>query len=200
GIRIEPGEIETQLQKHPSVKEAVLIKKGVDNEFLSAYVTVSGEALSGTPGEIFVDTLAEYMKEKLPVYMVPSHIGILEDIPRTPNGKIDYDALTVWEDEKESYIAPVNQTEQKLQGLWSRILKREPVSTGDHFFALGGNSLNVMNLIATIHREFDVRIPLADIFNNPTIQLQAGLISAARHEEHRRIEVAEERDYYALSS
>ncbi|MCP5054903.1 MAG: AMP-binding protein, partial [bacterium] len=200
GIRIEPGEIETQLQKHPSVKEAAVIKKGVGNEFLCAYVTVTGEELSGTSGETFTDTLSKYMKEKLPAYMVPSHIGVLEDIPRTPNGKVNYDALMAWEDEKESYIAPANKTEQKLHELWTGILKLDPISASDNFFTLGGNSLNIMNLISTIHREFDVRIPLADIFNNPTIQLQAGLISAARYEEHRHIEVAEERDYYALSS
>ncbi|MCP5051041.1 MAG: amino acid adenylation domain-containing protein, partial [bacterium] len=208
GIRIEPGEIETQLQKHPSdnVKEAVVIKKGDANEFLCAYVTIDGGALSDTSGEIFVNTLAEYMKEKLPAYMVPSHIGILEGIPRTPNGKIDYEALIAWEDEKESYIPPAGQTEQKLHELWTGILKQDPdrIGAADNFFTLGGNSLNVMNLISTIHREFDVRIPLADIFNNPTIQTQAALIRpqtlTTPTEKYAAIQPVEKRDYYPMSS
>ncbi|MCP5053871.1 MAG: amino acid adenylation domain-containing protein, partial [bacterium] len=205
GIRIEPGEIETLLQKHPSanVNEAVVIKKGVENEFLVAYVTVAGEAQSETRDEsaALVDTLAEYMKEKLPAYMAPAHIGILEDIPRTPNHKVDYEALMAWEDEKESYVAPGNKTEQKLHELWTGILKRERIGATDNFFTLGGNSLNIMNLNAAIHREFDVRIPLTDIFINPTIQKQALLINPqAPTEKYSAIQPVEKRDYYPMSS
>ncbi|MCP5051819.1 MAG: amino acid adenylation domain-containing protein, partial [bacterium] len=209
GIRIEPGEIEALLQKQPSVKEAVVIKKGVaspaskgmDNEFLSAYVTAVSEVVSETPGETLVDTLAEYLGKNLPAYMTPSHISLLEDIPRTPNGKVDYEALMVWEDEKESYIAPGNKVEQKLHELWTGILKLERIGATDNFFTLGGNSLNVMNLISTIHREFDVRIPLADIFNNPTIQKQAALINPeTQTEKYSAIQPVEKRDYYPMSS
>ncbi|MCP5045662.1 MAG: hypothetical protein GY940_00710, partial [bacterium] len=210
GIRIEPGEIETLLQKHPSVQEAVVIKKGVappaskgdGNEFLTAYVT-TGEAVAETSNEslALVDTLITYMRENLPAYMVPPHIGVLEDIPRTPNRKVDFEALTVWEDEKESYIAPGNKTEQKLHELWTGILKSDRISTTDNFFTLGGNSLNAMNLISTIHREFDVWIPLADIFNNPSIKKQAELIRPETPtKKYSVIKAVEKKDYYPMSS
>ncbi|MCP5049924.1 MAG: amino acid adenylation domain-containing protein, partial [bacterium] len=122
-------------------------------------------------------------------------------IPRTPNGKVDYEALAAIEDETENYIAPANDVERKILELWSDILKLESgdISTADNFFALGGNSLNIMNLISRMHREFDVRIPLGDIFNSPAIQLQAKLIAAAQPGKYASMEPAEEREYYPLS-
>ena len=213
GIRIEPGEIETVLQKHPSVIEAIVVKKRIvsqlhaeiDNGFLCAYVTVTGKLQPENSGGTFVDPsiLAEYMRETLPVYMVPSRIIVIDDIPKTPNGKIDYKALTIPGDDKRDFIAPTSRIERKILELWREILKLDStgISITDSFFALGGNSLNIITFISRIHQEFDVKIPLIDIFNNPSIREQAELILCQTPtEKYFTIEPVEKRDYYPMSS
>ncbi|MCP5045772.1 MAG: amino acid adenylation domain-containing protein, partial [bacterium] len=207
GIRIELGEVETLLSRHPLVKEAAVIKKEQPNhpsrnEFLCAFVTA--KTVPGAADGDFVETIARYLKERLPSYMVPSQILAVADIPRTPSGKTDYKTLAVVPEEKERHVSPGSPVEQKLLKLWTGILKSERISATDNFFTLGGNSLNVMNLISAIHREFDVRIPLADIFNGPTIQKQAALInpqtSTTPAEKYSAIQPVEKRDYYPMSS
>ncbi|MCP5053032.1 MAG: amino acid adenylation domain-containing protein, partial [bacterium] len=194
GIRIELGEVETILQAHPQVSGAVVIKRAgeaEDNEFLCAYVTT---------GATVTSEIESYLKDKLPAYMVPSRIVPLEEIPRTPNGKIDYKALENLEEKQEDYIAPANDIEQKLRELWAGVINAERIGVTDNFFALGGNSLNVLKLIARVFKEFKVLFPLGDIFNNPTIREQAQLITGGKTEEYSAIQPVEEKEYYPLSS
>jgi fengycin family lipopeptide synthetase D len=198
GIRVELEEIENILQKHPQVKEAAVLKKELSHhsELLCAYVVEKGinESL------IDIDQLKSYLSGQLPDYMVPAAIVIIEDMPRTPNGKIDFKTLAALELEKEGYAAPRNNVQSKLVELWSDLLKTEKIGIKDNFFALGGNSLKVMTLISRIHRDFAVKIPFAAVFNNPTIGQQAELIGKEEEERYSSVEAVEQKEHYLLSS
>jgi amino acid adenylation domain-containing protein len=206
GIRLEPEEIEHLLVKHPLVKEAVVLKQTVstnnDTELLVAYITGTGQ---NTPGnESLHDHLKDYLSGQLPVHMVPGKILEIEKMPAKPNGKIDYDALPVLlETETQACVPPANEIEKKLLRIWSEVLKNENFGVTHLLFELGGNSLNVMALISSIHREFNTRLTLGEIFNNPTIQKQARLIEGRRTADRVPANAAtqpvETKEYYALS-
>ncbi len=200
GIRIELEEIEAALVKHPFINEAAVIKKIYQNskEFLSAFVSIKKEIPPADRS--FITMIKEYLTHKLPSYMMPAEIIIMEAIPRKPNGKIDYMTLASLESQDYEYIPPAGKIEIKLAELWKGILGIEKIGTRDDFFARGGNSLNIIVLISKIHMEFDVRIRFIDIFTNPTIKGQAELIRAAQKDIYVSIEPAEKKEYYPLSS
>jgi amino acid adenylation domain-containing protein len=205
GIRIEPGEIESLLMKHPHINEAVVIKQEAPgennkkNEFLSAFFSGNHPIF---PGEnLFISHLKEYLQQRLPGYMIPARMVKMEKIPRTPNMKVDYKKIRQLVDRPQlDNTLPANDIEKKLLEFWFELLKVEKIGTADRFFELGGNSLNIMKLIAKIHREFDIRISLEEIFRNPTIRQQAGIIKSAKLEKYSIIPPAEEKEYYLLSS
>jgi amino acid adenylation domain-containing protein/non-ribosomal peptide synthase protein (TIGR01720 family) len=201
GHRIELEEIESILIKHHMVKEAVVVKKELLNkgELLLAYV--SENKGNGKRDRWSLTSLKKYLAENLPDYMVPTQIIKIKEIPRKPNRKIDYERLPdPSKDEEKEYILPANEIEWKLVELWSETLKLERVGVTDNFFERGGSSLNVMSLTYKIHREFDIRIPLGEIFNNPTIRQQAEIIGVSKEEKHTLIHLTEEKEYYELSS
>ncbi|MCP5049568.1 MAG: non-ribosomal peptide synthetase, partial [bacterium] len=181
GIRIEPGEIENVMLEHPTVKEAVVIKKELSNgnELLSAWVTTpggDGETELGLP-----DDIAEHVSRTLPGYMVPTAISLIESIPRKPNGKVDYEALSALETNPVAYAAPTNDVERELVTIWQETFGKENVGIRDPFFSMGGNSLNALTVSTRIQRHFEVAVPsLPDMFQNPTIEILASSIAVAR--------------------
>jgi amino acid adenylation domain-containing protein len=200
GVRIELEGIENLLIKHPSIKEAVVIKKvsGI-NEFLYSCITRSRK--SSEEADLLIQHLKKYLAENLPEVMIPTNIIILEEIPRKVNGKVDYDKISALdENSPNEYTPPGNKNEMKLAKLWSEILNIEKPDINKNFFELGGNSLNVMSLIAKIHREFNVKISMEEMFNHPTIKKQAGIIMEAKKDKYSPIEAAEKKQYYELSS
>ncbi|MGD2085184.1 MAG: amino acid adenylation domain-containing protein [Candidatus Aminicenantes bacterium] len=200
GIRVELEEIESVIMKHPLVKEAVVIKKELSprDELLCAYFT-GKEKHEPAEGEL-IDILRNYLSGQLPPYMVPGQILEIEDIPRNPNGKIDYRRLPeAGEKKKKVYILPGNNVEKRLHEIWSAIFPVKTIGITDNFFELGGNSLNLMSLISKIHREFDVRISLGEIFNNSTIRDQAKIIAETGKEKYVSIEPLEKKEYYNVS-
>jgi amino acid adenylation domain-containing protein len=202
GIRVELEEIENVLNKYPLVKEVAVVKKELSphNEMLCAYVTVKPENLDSIEESALIDTIKQYLSVKLPDYMVPAHIKILGSLPRTPTGKVDYQELPDPIAEKDTgLVPPANQVEQKILDIWSDILKIKAISINTNFFEVGGNSLNLMSLIARIHKTFDVRITLGEIFNHPTIRQQAEIIMETGNEKYASIEALEERKYYPVS-
>ena len=200
GIRIELEEIESVLLKHPLVIEAVVLKKERPNHnvLLCAYIVEKEK--NKAPRVSLAETLKKYLSERLPEYMVPAAVMKIDRIPRTPNGKIDYKALHAYKEEKQGYMAPQNYLQQKLLELWTDILKVKKIGIKDNFFTLGGNSLNVMTLISRIHKDFDIRIPLGDIFSNNTIEKQTAIIEKMKPEFHVSLAPVEKKDYYPLSS
>jgi tyrocidine synthetase-3 len=203
GIRVELEGIENVLLKYPSVDEAVVIKRDTPSaskpgeELLIAYITAKKNEAAK---ESLVEAVRTFLPGELPGYMVPPIILEIEKIPRKPNGKVDYDALPdPIKDKEKDYVAPVNDLQVKLSALWSEILKIEKISIRSNFFELGGNSLNLMALISKIHQEFDVRISLEIMFNNPTIEKLETVINKMEREQYFSIAPVEKKEYYILS-
>lgn len=125
------------------------------------------------------ETLRSFLKETLPDYMVPPYFVMLEKFPLTANGKVDRRALP--DPDKSSgagvnYVSPSNETEGRLLALWQEILEIREIGVMHNFFDVGGHSLKATLLVSRIHKEFDVNIPLKEVFEYPTIHDLAGRI------------------------
>ncbi|MDQ1354871.1 MAG: hypothetical protein QG657_5180, partial [Acidobacteriota bacterium] len=203
GFRVELGEIETRLASFPGVKEAVVLAQEEEkgDKYLCAFV-VSDDKNT-------VSELREYLTKELPDYMIPSYFVPLEKIPLTPNGKIDRKALPKTQLKAgENYIAPRNEIEKKLVELWAEILGRESlpasqleksIGINDNFFQLGGHSLKATVLVSKIHREFNVKVPLVEIFKTPILREMASLIANSGKTTSMEVEAIEQKEYYELS-
>ena len=199
GFRIEPGEIEGCLLEHDSIKEAVVIDLDYQgNKYLVAYYS----ELPDNQRELTVEELKEYLSQSLPDYMVPSYFIKIEALPLTANGKIDRKALPEPDlaGLKREYVEPVNETEEKLIEIWSQILGVGQIGTTDDFFELGGHSLKATVLVSRIHKEFEVELPLEQVFDNPTIKEMAQYILKLDQSSYQAIEKIAEADYYPTSS
>ncbi|GEN10426.1 amino acid adenylation domain-containing protein [Myxococcus fulvus] len=178
GFRIEPGEIESVLRRHPSVRDALVLvhEHGPGDKRLVAYVTVQP---GGTP------PTRESLREHLPEYMVPSALITLESFPLTANGKVDRKALPAPEGLLPSteYVAPRNPTEEQLADLWAEVLRVPRVGVLDDFFALGGHSLLATQLISRIRARLGVELPLRALFEAPTLASFAERLQAASRVE-----------------
>jgi len=151
GFRIELGEIEEALNSHPVVRECVVIAREENSgqKRLIGYVSVklgAKEAPTSAKLAELPSTLARHLQTKLPNYMVPPLILILDTLPRTPNGKIDRKALPApdspGETRERTFIAPRDEKERMLAEIWQQVLGLEKVSVQESFFELGGDSLS----------------------------------------------------------
>lgn len=179
GYRIELGEIEAAIGTHPNVAIAAVITYDVGSEKRLAAYYVNGESAVSN------QELRTYLKEHLPQYMVPSICIELEEMPLTPNGKIDRKSLphpdTVSVELDTDFIEAENKTQQQLVDIWMKILGVERVGIKDNFFDLGGHSLLATQLIARIRRELNKEISLRQIFEAPTIvQLEKVLMDESK--------------------
>ena len=167
GFRIELGEIEATLSEHEKVKDAVVVARedAQGNKRLIGYFVPAEEV---TLGE-----LKEYLRQKLPDYMVPSVLMPLEALPLTPSGKVDRHKLPKPSLDREAlgteYVAPRNETEEKLATIVGELLEIDKVGVYDNFFELGGHSLLATQFIARIRKVFDVELPLRTIFEKMTV-------------------------------
>ncbi|UCH97564.1 MAG: hypothetical protein JSV88_12130, partial [Candidatus Aminicenantes bacterium] len=201
GFRIEVGEIESQLSKHPEVKEALVLAKGDDDKYLCAYI-VSNSAKAFDKSSSISSGLRKYLSQSLPDYMIPSYFVYLEQIPLTPSGKIDRKALPKPEPEVgQGCIAPRDLVEKRLAELWSGVLgiEKHLIGIDSNFFELGGHSLKATILITGIHKELDVKLPLAEIFKRPTIRGISDFISNTEESKYLTLDVIEEKEYNELS-
>nr|AGH69808.1 non-ribosomal peptide synthase [Nostoc sp. 'Peltigera membranacea cyanobiont'] len=179
GFRIELGEIETALCQHPEVRECVVIVRTNESgdKQLVAYVVPKLSKLTASK-------LRSFLQQQLPNYMVPAAFVVLESLPLTPNGKVDRRALPT--PDKSSFtdtgfVAPSNTLERQLAQIWSEILDVELVGVKDNFFALGGHSLLAIRLMAKIQQELGKSLPLATLFQSPTISDLASLIKTEKN-------------------
>ena len=218
GYRIELGEIENQLLRYKGIKKTVVTaredKKG--DRYLCAYVVPGSlspqaadslnsiDAIPSTRSiSINVSELRDFVSNRLPHYMIPSYFIQVEEIPLTPNGKIERKALPEPQVEQgDTYTAPRDHLERKLVEIWSEVLEVEPTNIGidDDFFSLGGHSLKATPLISKIHKKMNVNIPIDSLFENPTIRALAGYVKEAKQELYVSIPAAEKREYYPLSA
>jgi natural product biosynthesis luciferase-like monooxygenase protein/amino acid adenylation domain-containing protein len=169
GHRIEPGEIEAVLAKHPAVQAgAVTAPLGADGERrLAAYTVVK-------PGATLkASALRAWLHERLPEHMVPAAIVFLPTLPLTPNGKTDRRALPAPEaaasEPARDFVAPRNAAERLVAGIWAKLLSRPQVAAHDNFFEIGGHSLLAMQMIARVRQETGAELPLRSLFEAPTV-------------------------------
>ncbi|MGH3699607.1 MAG: amino acid adenylation domain-containing protein, partial [Pseudonocardiaceae bacterium] len=166
GFRIEPGEIETVLTQHPQVTHAVVIARQdrPDDQRLVAYVV----AATGTT--LRPDLLREHLRGRLPEYMLPAAVVVLDRLPLTPNGKLDRAALPAPEfGEVGRGRAPRTPQEQVLAELFAEVLGLTQASIDDDFFDLGGHSLLATRLIARIRATLGVELTVRTLFDTPTV-------------------------------
>ncbi|MGD2089379.1 MAG: amino acid adenylation domain-containing protein [Candidatus Aminicenantes bacterium] len=197
GVRIEPGEIESVLLNHADIKEAVVVaRERIEGERYPCAFVVSERDMNQSE-------LREYLEGKLPDYMIPPVFVQLEKMPLTPLGKIDRKVLEAVEipvHRLAEYEPPADQLEEKLVEIWSEVLNMASPGVTGNFFDLGGHSLKAVILLSKIHKAFNVRITLGELFQQPTIRGLAGYIRGAKEDKFSPIEPTEKREYYPLSS
>ncbi|WP_216595498.1 polyketide synthase [Myxosarcina sp. GI1] len=172
GYRIELGEIETTLIQNDVVREAIVIcrEDNPGNKYLAAYITIAGKSVPN------IDKLKEYLYAKLPEYMVPTAIMVIEKIPLTANGKVDRKALPIPQQKSKQIVAATTDTEQKLAQIWREVLELQQVNIEDNFFDLGGTSLLGLQLIARIQKSFGVELRAVKLYQYPSIQKLAAYL------------------------
>nr|WP_233567733.1 condensation domain-containing protein [Cohnella faecalis] len=197
GHRIELGEVESALRSHESVKEATVIarKDEEGSAYLCAYFVANGN--------LGAAELRKHLLEMLPQYMIPSFFVRVEQMPLTPNGKLDRKALPSPEGTLERgtvYEAPRNALEETLANIWQGVLGVSAIGITDNFFELGGHSLKATTLVSRIHKELNVQVPLREVFQSPTIKELAQAIRGMEAHAYASIEPAPLREYYPVSS
>jgi amino acid adenylation domain-containing protein len=175
GFRVEPGEIEATLRGHTGVREATVIARedSAGQRRLVAYVVARQGDQPPLPSE-----LRGYLTERMPAYMVPSQLVMLERMPLTPNGKVDRAALPAPErvGMGGAEVAPRTPVEEMLASLWAELLGVERVSVEESFFELGGHSLLATRLVSRIRARAGVDVPLRALFEQPTVAGLARLV------------------------
>ncbi len=180
GFRIELGEIEANLNEYPGVRDvAVLAREDQPGQKQLVAYLVADEENKPSPAE-----LRDHLKERLPDYMIPAAYVFLDAMPLTPNGKVDRRRLPAPDMEaavlRREYVAPRNETEEKLTAIVAQLLNLEKVGVYDNFFELGGHSLLATQFISRVKEEFEVELPLITLFEKPTIEQMALAVQEAK--------------------
>ena len=171
GFRIELGEIEAVLDRHPDVRQSLVLLR---DERLVAYLVLQQPAISC----FHMGTLREHAKRWLPDFMVPSSVVVLDAFPLSSNGKVDRKKLPVPEQERTGteYVAPRTPEEDAIARIWAEVLKLDRVGVEDNFFELGGHSLLGTHAISRIRELYRVDLPLRALFEFPTVAGLAGQV------------------------
>ncbi len=184
GFRIELGEIEAALLQHPAVRAATVDVRanGRMDKRLVAYVVLA------EPGALSPGTLVHYLEERLPPFMVPSAVVLLDALPLTVQGKVDRRALPAPPDEGTAAAdgsASRSPIEVQLTLLWEQALGGKNIGLKDNFFEIGGHSLLAVRVLAEIERTIGQKLPLVSLFQSPTIEQLARILeeksASARH-------------------
>jgi amino acid adenylation domain-containing protein len=177
GHRIELGEIENALRQHDHVRDAVVVARAdkSDTRLVGYIVARNGN----TTRDVTPDTteLRKHLSERLPEYMLPSFLVVLDELPLTRNGKVDLHALpapeTVKTAREENYLAPRNDIENAITRVWQDALGLERVGVNDNFFDAGGHSLLMVQVHNKLSEMFDKQISIVEMFAKPTISALA---------------------------
>ncbi|MFE3984425.1 amino acid adenylation domain-containing protein [Nocardia tengchongensis] len=174
GLRIELGEIEVALTTHESVDQAVVVVRSAERtgDMLVAYVV--------SAGAVDTDTLRAHLGTRLPSYMVPAAIVVLDEMPLNVNGKLDRKALPAPEFEARVFRAPISPVERTVAEVFAETLGLgQPVGLDDDFFALGGNSLVATQVVARLGVALDTRVPVRLLFDAPEVAALAVALESA---------------------
>jgi thioesterase domain-containing protein/acyl carrier protein len=176
GFRVEPSEIETILRGHQDIRDAVVVstRDVTGNNSLVSYIVPKDEGFSDEEG------LRKFLQSKVPSFMVPSLFVIIDHIPLTPNGKVDYQSLPEAVERSRKASCPCiepSRLEQDLIRMWEDLLRVRPVGRKDNFFNLGGHSLMIIQVFRHIEKEFGIKLNPSVIFQASTIEQLAVVIS-----------------------
>ncbi|MEV5427837.1 non-ribosomal peptide synthase/polyketide synthase [Streptomyces sp. NPDC052701] len=186
GFRIEPGEIESALRRHPRVRDAAAVVRADGPGRLVAYVVPAEDTAGDAAGELDVAELREHLAGLLPPYMVPSAFVPLERLPLTPNGKTDRRALPEpgpGQAAAGPRTAPRTDTERRIARIWADVLGVDEVGAHDNFFHLGGDSILTMQVVSRLRRD-GLYVATRDLFTHQTVaELAAVAGDAPRRSE-----------------
>ena len=181
GFRVELGELEAVLREHPAVRDVVILARehAQGEKRLVAYVVAQG------PARPAASDLRNFLRGKLPEYMIPAGFMVLDALPLMPNGKVDRGALPALDralpELGEAFVMPRTAAEELLAEIWVQILGIARVGIHDNFFELGGHSLLATQVVSRIRDTFGVEMPLRRLFELPTVSGLAKDIEVARH-------------------
>ncbi|HWF73302.1 MAG TPA: phosphopantetheine-binding protein, partial [Solirubrobacteraceae bacterium] len=185
GHRIELGEIEAAIEAHPAVTRAIAFTTSHAPPRLAAAV-VSGAALP-------VPELQAFLADRVPSYMVPAELVLLDALPLTANGKVDRRAIDRevrgQAPAADVYAAPAGELERAIASIWAELLGATRVSREENFFALGGDSLLATSVVAAIRRRLRLELSLRRLFAAPTV---AGVAAALAEQQVLTAETVEE--------
>lgn len=196
GFRIELGEIETVIQQSVFCNDAVVLAKEdhYGDKRLVAYVVIKTEYER--------EQIVNYLRERLPDHMIPGFWVELDVLPKTPNGKIDKNALPEPESDEvisNAFEAPSNELESTIMLMWKELLNMNDIGVNDNFFELGGHSLNAIQLTSRLHKILNIHLDVEAIFLYPTIKKLSKIIALEKHLQFKEIEKLAEQEVYALS-
>jgi non-ribosomal peptide synthetase component F/acyl carrier protein len=168
GYRVELGEVEAGIARHPAIREAAVVAdgEGPGDRRLLAFAVANGSPPS-------TEELRSFLSQRLPEPMVPAVVTFLPSLPLTPNGKVDRTALAQLDpgrpDLGQKYVAPRTPVEEVLAGIWAEVLRLDAIGVRDNFFDLGGHSLVATQISSRLRRVFDVEVPAGALFDAPTV-------------------------------
>jgi amino acid adenylation domain-containing protein len=199
GFRVELGEVEVALIKHPAIRECAVVASDENNaeKKLIAYFVPSGEAP-------IMGELRRFLSDQLPDYAIPSAFVELADLPLSANGKVNRLALPRIKSERPqmsvAFVPPRNEIEDRLATIWKEVLALPKIGVHDNFFELGGHSLLAARIVSRIRREFNIEFPLRAMFDGPTVaQLAAHLATPGAQHVYPAIKPAERNGTAPLS-
>ncbi|HEX8150716.1 MAG TPA: amino acid adenylation domain-containing protein [Pyrinomonadaceae bacterium] len=183
GYRVELGEIEAALRRHPAVRESAVALHGDRGEKrLVGYVVLRDDGGHMRPGAAATELLRAYLRDELPDYMIPAHLKVLPRMPLTHNGKIDRHALPapereVYADDGEGANAALSPVERQLAAIWAELLNLSHIDVDDNFFSLGGDSILAMQ-VAFKARQTGLELHPLQLFRYPTVARLAAVLTA----------------------
>jgi amino acid adenylation domain-containing protein len=183
GFRVELGEVEAALAQHPAVDQCAAVAKqpgGNGSGPLQHQTYIVMYAVLKNGENISSHKLREFLKDHLPDHAMPTTIVLLDSLPLSPNGKVDIPALAKLDSMErelcETYVPARDSVELKLTQIWEKLLNFHPIGVEDDFFAIGGDSLSAIDLMLTIEREFQCRLPITALIQASTISALADLL------------------------
>ncbi|MFB8759376.1 amino acid adenylation domain-containing protein [Streptomyces nigra] len=176
GVRVEPAEVESALLRHPGVHRCVVLPRGATGDLsLTAYAVVR-------PGTA-VASLREHLLGLLPVALVPTGYVLLDELPLTPQGKVDagrLGRLPLTTAAEDVTAEPLGPTQERVRDVWCAALRLEEISVGTDFFEAGGHSLAALAIAGLLEREFGRRVPVSEVLRRPTVRALAAWLDSDR--------------------
>ncbi|MFS8103879.1 AMP-binding protein [Lentzea alba] len=170
GRHVQPEEIEAQLRSHPSVSKAVVVPDPQASPPLVAYAVATFAAA------VEEAQLAQYLRRQLPEWSVPARVHVVPAIPVGSDGEVDFERLSALV-EVTGDGQPTTDEERAIAEIWAKLLRRDDLRTDQHFVRLGGDSLQLVRMIALVRERFGTRLDLLEVLREPTIHAIAGLVT-----------------------